>query len=423
LPAVNGPVSIFRMSETEDPGESSPLASDGSVRPCLIELIPGEHCIVFFGADPPDEDAIEDLRILAYKCRNKDTLSVAGDAQVVPTIAEAIVSGVATNFVWQEYKAARRYLARLRDRHQGERREGGAEAAELAGRAIRLVAPGATPDLTVSWPTDSGPWQVSYRTADGKPARVQVVAEHDLAEVMIGPHRRSEAAPEAVGAAPATTAPAARSEQADGRSGDADSESEPAQDASGQPPAGHPHRPYGELLWLRSAAGPLRDLAALTPTGIGAVCYRAPTKRRGFRKRVPDERFRAVYETVTAKLRSQGPVEDITDNYGFSWIVIHRPPGRFDELLASLQHVMSALADSGYDQWMLTTLVTFGGNRQANVGMVYLTKRNTFYAFAPLPGPRRDNTLELAIRGAVGQILPIEPDLSRWMPIWGAPGL
>jgi hypothetical protein len=54
---------------------------------------------------------------------------------------------------------------------------------------------------------------------------------------------------------------------------------------------------------------------------------------------------------------------------------------------------------------------------------VYLYKQGTFYPFAPLSGERRDNALELEVRGQVGADLKIEPDLSRWFPVWGAPGL
>ena len=42
------------------------------------------------------------------------------------------------------------------------------------------------------------------------------------------------------------------------------------------------------------------------------------------------------------------------------------------------------------------------------------------------PGPggqQRDNAVELQVRGAVGADLKIEPDLSRWFAVWGAPGL
>jgi hypothetical protein len=57
------------------------------------------------------------------------------------------------------------------------------------------------------------------------------------------------------------------------------------------------------------------------------------------------------------------------------------------------------------------------------LGIVYLYKRGTFYPFAPQTGERRDNALELEVRGNVGADLKIEPDLSRWFPVWGAPGL
>ncbi len=58
-----------------------------------------------------------------------------------------------------------------------------------------------------------------------------------------------------------------------------------------------------------------------------------------------------------------------------------------------------------------------------SLGLVYLYKRGTFYPFAPAGGERRDNGLELQIRGVLGDDLKIEPDLSRWFPVWGAPGL
>jgi hypothetical protein len=67
--------------------------------------------------------------------------------------------------------------------------------------------------------------------------------------------------------------------------------------------------------------------------------------------------------------------------------------------------------------------MAFSDTGGRKLGLVYLYKRGTFYPFAPLSGERRDNALELQIRGTVGDDLKIEPDLGRWMPIWGAPGL
>ena len=57
------------------------------------------------------------------------------------------------------------------------------------------------------------------------------------------------------------------------------------------------------------------------------------------------------------------------------------------------------------------------------LGLVYLYKQGTFYPFAPQEGQRRDNLLEIQVRDLLGNDLPLEPQLSRWMPVWGAPGL
>ncbi|MGH8826767.1 MAG: PspA-associated protein PspAB, partial [Jiangellaceae bacterium] len=59
------------------------------------------------------------------------------------------------------------------------------------------------------------------------------------------------------------------------------------------------------------------------------------------------------------------------------------------------------------------------------LALVYLYKRGTFYPFAPIDATTqtRDNALELQVRSLVGADLPIESDLSRWFPVWGAPGL
>jgi hypothetical protein len=40
-----------------------------------------------------------------------------------------------------------------------------------------------------------------------------------------------------------------------------------------------------------------------------------------------------------------------------------------------------------------------------------------------MPGEKRNNALELQIKAMIGNDLRIEQDLSRWFPVWGAPGL
>jgi len=53
--------------------------------------------------------------------------------------------------------------------------------------------------------------------------------------------------------------------------------------------------------------------------------------------------------------------------------------------------------------------------------MVFLPRRGTWYPFAPIGAPGRNNELELSIRSFLDTGLPIEKDLSRWMALWGLP--
>jgi len=71
---------------------------------------------------------------------------------------------------------------------------------------------------------------------------------------------------------------------------------------------------------------------------------------------------------------------------------------------------------------LLCSLIGFR-NPQSRVAVVYLYKRGTFYPFAPTNGEHRDNGLEIRVKAAIEGDLKIEQDLTRWFPVWGAPGL
>jgi hypothetical protein len=57
------------------------------------------------------------------------------------------------------------------------------------------------------------------------------------------------------------------------------------------------------------------------------------------------------------------------------------------------------------------------------LALIYLYKRGTFYPFVPAEGERRDSVMELQVRDLLRGELPWEMDLSRWFPVWDAPGL
>ena len=111
------------------------------------------------------------------------------------------------------------------------------------------------------------------------------------------------------------------------------------------------------------------------------------------------------------------------DSYGFNWLVSSHMSDQLDTLVTDLHAVNSSLVDAGFGPQLLCTLVAFRDDQERRLGLIYLYKRGTFYPFAPLDGERRDNSLELQVKGVVGDDLKWEPDLARWFPVWGAPGL
>jgi hypothetical protein len=175
-----------------------------------------------------------------------------------------------------------------------------------------------------------------------------------------------------------------------------------------------------QLFGLPSAAVTLQAAAGFTPTGTGAVCF-ASVEGGAFA-----QAHREVQELLDADAERTGPpVEVSRDEYGYSWLVSRREPDDLPALVSDLHAVNSALEGSGFGPQLLCSVAGFQDTGQRRLGLVYLYKRGTFYPFAPLAGEaqRRDNALELQVKAALADDLRIEQDLSRWFPIWGAPGL
>ncbi|WP_217165662.1 hypothetical protein [Streptomyces sp. AC512_CC834] len=175
------------------------------------------------------------------------------------------------------------------------------------------------------------------------------------------------------------------------------------------------------LFTLPSAAVSLEAAAGFTPTGQGAVCF-ATVEGAAF-----ERTHREVRDLLDADAGRTGrtPVELTHDSYGYSWLVSHRSPGELPVLVNDLHAVNSTLESGGFGPRLLCSLAGFAADDGRRLALVYLYKRGTFYPFAPLPGDRqqRDNTLELRIRAVLADELPVEGDLGRWFPVWGAPGL
>ncbi|GAA2382957.1 PspA-associated protein PspAB [Nonomuraea africana] len=165
------------------------------------------------------------------------------------------------------------------------------------------------------------------------------------------------------------------------------------------------------LFALPSAAVTLQAATGLAPTGEGSVSFRA----------AEGGAFATLQGDVKALLGER--VEESTDVYGYTWLLVRRAPDAVTDLVTELHAVNSSLEDAGFGPSLLCSLVAFADPRGRRLAIVYLYKRGTFYPFAPLGGQHRDNALELQARGALAEELRIEEDLARWFPVWGAPGL
>ena len=115
-------------------------------------------------------------------------------------------------------------------------------------------------------------------------------------------------------------------------------------------------------------------------------------------------------------------VETSVDSYGFSWLILKGAD--FDSLVVGINAVSSALQSGGYGDRLLCAVFAFQGSSPAQPGplyWIYNYKRGFFYPFVPVGAQQRDNERELVLRAQAGNELPIEPELSRWFPLWGIP--
>lgn len=171
------------------------------------------------------------------------------------------------------------------------------------------------------------------------------------------------------------------------------------------------------LFGVPNAAVTLETTMGLVATGDGSVCYRGAS----------GVAFAETERDLLELIRSTGDTPEVRvhgDGFGFTWIEVDREPGSGVEgLVTSLHAVNTSLEAQGFGPGLLCTVITFEDPAGRHVGLVYLYKQGTFYPFVPTGPQQRDNLTEIQVRDALRGELPIEPELSRWLAIWGAPGL
>lgn len=152
----------------------------------------------------------------------------------------------------------------------------------------------------------------------------------------------------------------------------------------------------------------------LTASGKAGVCFR-PLGSALFaqEQKELEQMLRVAAQEAGTK------IEIKEDQYGFRWVTLQDP--EFEDLVAGIHTVSLTLQDQGYrDQLLAADFLFYQGEQQ--VHWIYNFKRGAFYPFVPIgEGRQRDNAAELRLKSVMERELPIEADLERWYPLWGAP--
>jgi len=189
------------------------------------------------------------------------------------------------------------------------------------------------------------------------------------------------------------------------------------------------------LFALPSAAVTLQTAAGLVSSGAAGVCWKPPAgqpaedleKEIGELLDLPDGATAAPSTAPAVGSGAPTGVGTFTqseDSYGYRWLLLEDPD--IEDLVTRVHLANSTLTDGGWGPQLLCSVFGFRPQSGATPDakpffLVYLYKRGTFYPFAPQPGEKRDNELELRIQAIVGADLPFERDLSRWFPLWDSP--
>jgi len=165
------------------------------------------------------------------------------------------------------------------------------------------------------------------------------------------------------------------------------------------------------LLAVSKSFDVLRDELQLVSSGVAGICFKSLTT----------DGVVHTDEELVAMLKIN-PTALSTDELGFKWIVEGNTDP--DALVTQLHKSASVLDENGIGSNMLCAVFAFkplNPPGQGTLRMVYLFKRGTYYPFSPTGEDTRDNEFELRVQSFLGGALPLEQDLSKWMPLWGLP--
>ena len=113
-------------------------------------------------------------------------------------------------------------------------------------------------------------------------------------------------------------------------------------------------------------------------------------------------------------------VELQDDKFGYRWVVLSDPD--VEDLVVGISSIKDSLDVGGYGARILAAVFRFTREGGRDAYFIYNVKRGLWYPFVPAEGQQvRDNEAEMRLKAQLAGELPMEPELERWFPLWGAP--
>lgn len=170
----------------------------------------------------------------------------------------------------------------------------------------------------------------------------------------------------------------------------------------------------GERLFALSTARVTLEVElGLKPGGVAAVCFKPLSAGEFVRA---ENELQQLLDAVATQSHSK--ISRHSDEFGFEWLVVR--DRELEDLVTTVHLIGSELQSRGFGPQLLAAMFEFKGGEHP-VYFIYGYKTGTFWPFVPTGEKERDNSEELELKAKLEKELPIEPDLSRWFGLFGAP--
>jgi len=169
------------------------------------------------------------------------------------------------------------------------------------------------------------------------------------------------------------------------------------------------------LFALSTAYVDLETAHGIVTTGAAGIVFQQ-LATGDFEQMVTD-----TAELLTSTGEETGTASEIhDDDFGYRWIVVR--DNDIEDLVVAVNTVSDGIQVGGYADRLLAAVFGFKDARGAVLYLIYNFKRGSWYPFVPGPGDKqRETERELQVKAQIGASLPVERELERWFPLWGAP--